>query len=230
MRPSRPMDALRKVLSAVALALVALPLAATAVTAQTRIDPTDEIERNDGGWIFWLAIGIAAAALALVVFLVIMYMRYAPRFARDDDAKAVHADRVRPGHETPRRAVDLSQAVPIVAQPPALPSAVAAVATAPAPAAPPALAAEAPAAPSAAPAPAEAPPAAPPAAPAEAAAPPAPVAPPAPAERVEVTMDQEVFDAKLAELLAAGTDRRVAEGQARRAGMIAARKKATGEG
>jgi hypothetical protein len=43
-------------------------------------------------------------------------------------------------------------------------------------------------------------------------------------------MDQEVFDAKLAELLEAGTDRRVAEGQARRAGMIAARKKAEGEG
>jgi len=39
-------------------------------------------------------------------------------------------------------------------------------------------------------------------------------------------MDQAVFDAKLAELLEAGTDKRVAEGQARRAGMIAARKKA----
>jgi hypothetical protein len=53
-------------------------------------------------------------------------------------------------------------------------------------------------------------------------------APAAPAERVEVAMDQEVFDAKLAELLEKGTDRRVAEGQARRAGMIAARKKAEG--
>jgi hypothetical protein len=43
-------------------------------------------------------------------------------------------------------------------------------------------------------------------------------------------LDQEVFDKKLEELLAAGTDRRVAEGQARRAGMIAARKKAEAEG
>jgi hypothetical protein len=43
-------------------------------------------------------------------------------------------------------------------------------------------------------------------------------------------MDQEAYDAKLEELLAAGTDRRVAEGQARRAGMIAARKKAEGGG
>jgi hypothetical protein len=41
-------------------------------------------------------------------------------------------------------------------------------------------------------------------------------------------MDQEAYEAKLAELLEAGTDKRVAEGQARRAGMIAARKKAEG--
>ncbi len=44
----------------------------------------------------------------------------------------------------------------------------------------------------------------------------------------DVTLDQEVFDATLAELLAKGTDRRVAEGQAKRAAMIAARKKAEG--
>jgi hypothetical protein len=42
-------------------------------------------------------------------------------------------------------------------------------------------------------------------------------------------MDQAVFDQTLEELLAAGTDRRVAEGKAKRAGMIAA-KKAAGEG
>ena len=42
-------------------------------------------------------------------------------------------------------------------------------------------------------------------------------------------MDQEVFDATLKELLDAGTDRRIAEGKARRAGMIAAKKKAAGE-
>ncbi len=56
----------------------------------------------------------------------------------------------------------------------------------------------------------------------------APAAPAAPAERVEVALDQAVFDEKLAELLEKGTDRRVAEGQARRAAMIAARKKAEG--
>jgi hypothetical protein len=41
-----------------------------------------------------------------------------------------------------------------------------------------------------------------------------------------VSLDQETFDRVLAELLEKGTDRRVAEGQARRAAMIAARKKA----
>ncbi|HEU4523902.1 MAG TPA: hypothetical protein VFR62_02720 [Gemmatimonadales bacterium] len=53
-------------------------------------------------------------------------------------------------------------------------------------------------------------------------------APAAPAQHADVTMDQEVFEQTLQELLAKGTDKRVAEGQARRAGMLAARKKAAG--
>jgi NADH-quinone oxidoreductase subunit I len=71
----------------------------------------------------------------------------------------------------------------------------------------------------AAPAPAEA----------AAAAPAAPVgqAPsPAPAEHAEVALDQETFERVLAELLEQGIDRRVAEGRARRAAMVAARTKA----
>jgi NADH-quinone oxidoreductase subunit I len=98
------------------------------------------------------------------------------------------------------------------------------------------------AAPSAGPAPAAAspalaaPPVAAPAAaapaPAEAAA--APAAPvgqapgPAPAEHAEVALDQETFERVLAELLEQGIDRRVAEGRARRAAMVAARTKAEG--
>ncbi|MGZ8612025.1 MAG: hypothetical protein ACXWX0_07125, partial [Actinomycetota bacterium] len=84
-------------------------------------------------------------------------------------------------------------------------------------------------APAAAPAeaPAAAPAEAPAAAPAEApAAAPSPA--PAAAEHKEVALDQATFDATLAQLLEKGTDRRVAEGQARRAAMIAARKKAGG--
>ena len=52
--------------------------------------------------------------------------------------------------------------------------------------------------------------------------------PPAAPGHGDVTLDQETFDRVLAELLEKGTDRRVAEGQARRAAMIAARKKAEG--
>ena len=63
--------------------------------------------------------------------------------------------------------------------------------------------------------------------PAEAGAAPA-AAVPAPAEHVEVALDQETFERVLAELLEQGTDRRVAEGRARRAAMVAARSKAEG--
>jgi 2-oxoglutarate dehydrogenase E2 component (dihydrolipoamide succinyltransferase) len=166
--------------------------------------------------------------LLLVIFLIAAYMRYAPRFAKDeDDARVVRADRVMPGRSAPRRMVDVTQAVPMVVQPP--PVSVAAPAAAPAPAPAPsaaAPAAAAPATPATAPAPAASAPAA--AAPAPAAAAPAPAAPAA--ERPEVSLDQETFDKTLEELLAAGTDRRIAEGKARRAAMIAARKKASGEG
>jgi NADH-quinone oxidoreductase subunit I len=99
------------------------------------------------------------------------------------------------------------------------------------------LAAASAAAPSAGPAPAAAPPAtarvaggapdAAAAAPAPAAASPAPAAA-APAEHADVALDQETFDRVLAELLEQGTDRRVAEGRARRAAMVAARTKAEG--
>jgi NADH-quinone oxidoreductase subunit I len=58
---------------------------------------------------------------------------------------------------------------------------------------------------------------------------PAAAAPPAPAAHVEVEPDPETYERVLAEQLAQGKDRRVAEGQAKRAGILAARKKA-GEG
>ena len=167
---------------------------------------------------------IAVLALITVGLIALMYIRNAPRFATDEDGpKVVRADRVVAG-QAPRRAVDVSQAVPVLAAPPAIPSSVAAVApvavvpAAVAPAAP-ASAAAAPAVPAPEPAPA----------PDAASAAPSPPAP-APAARPEVALDQETFEAKLEELLAAGTDRRVAEGQARRAAMIAARKKAEAEG
>jgi NADH-quinone oxidoreductase subunit I len=90
------------------------------------------------------------------------------------------------------------------------------------------------AAPSAGPAPAAASPAvapvavAAPAGPAPAETAPAPAPAAAPAEHADVALDQETFDRVLAELLEQGTDRRVAEGRARRAAMVAARTKAEG--
>ena len=213
------METSRRLLATVVGALVLIAVSAMPALAQTPVDPSATPVKNSGGWVWDMALLLTLLGVALVIFLAVMYMRYAPRFAKDEEGlKVVHADRVVPGHDLPRRAVDISQAAPIVVAPPAVPvAAVAAPAAAAAPAPVAAAAAPAPAAAAPAPAPASAS-----AAPAPAAAPP----PAAPAERHEVTMDQETYDATLAELLEKGTDRRVAEGQARRAGMIAARKKA----
>jgi hypothetical protein len=213
----------RRLLVVLAGACVFIVSTVATAVAQTPVDPSTTPVENTGGWVFSMAQLLTLLGVATVLFLIVMYMRYAPRFAKDEEGlKVVRADRVRPGRALPRRDVDISQAAPVVVAPPAVPVAVGA----PAPAA-----VAAPAAPAAA-APAAAAPAAPAAEapPAPAAAPPAaaPAAPVAPAERVEVALDQAVFDEKLAELLEKGTDRRVAEGQARRAAMIAARKKAEG--
>ena len=207
----------RRLPAALVGSLVLISGSAQMAAAQIQVNPSTTPVENTGGWVFSMAVLLAVLGSITALFLIVMYMRYAPRFAKDESGlKVVRADRVRPGQDLPRRAVDLSQAAPMVVAPPALPVAAGAVASAPAAAAV-----------ASAPAPAAAPTAAAPAA--EAPAPtaaPAAAAPAPPAERKEVAMDQAVFDAKLAELLEAGTDKRVAEGQARRAGMIAARKKA----
>jgi pyruvate dehydrogenase E2 component (dihydrolipoamide acetyltransferase) len=228
----RPMRTSRKLLAVSAGAFVFVVSSLTAAIAQTPVDPSTTPTENTGGWVFTMAQLLAVLGIGVVIFLVVMYMRYAPRFAKDEESlRVVRADRVRPGQALPRRDVDISQAAPVVVAPPAVPVAVGAAApAAPAPAAPAAPAAApapAPATPAPAPAPAPAT-SAPEAAAVPATAAPPPTAPAAPAERVEVTLDQAVFDEKLAELLEKGTDRRVAEGQARRAAMIAARKKAEG--
>src|SRR5205085_6922706 len=117
--------------------------------------------------------------------------------------------------------------VAAAASPVAVPAASAAPAATPAPVAAAVPAAAAPA-PAAAAAPAGAanvePAAVPVATSAEPAAAPAPAA-----AHVEVEPDPETYERVLAEQLAQGHDRRVAEGQAKRAGILAARKKA-GEG
>jgi hypothetical protein len=223
------MKATRRALVVAAGAAALIAGSGTAAFAQSSIRPTITPVRTDGGWIYWLAFLSLGLAVLLLIFLIALYMRFAPRFSKDEDqSKVVRADRVLPGREAPRRLVDVSQAVPVVAQPPAAVAAAPAVAPAAAPAAPAA------AAPAAAEAPAEraAPAAAAEASVAATAAPPAPApagpAPAPPAERPEVSLDQEVYEQTLKELLDGGTDRRIAEGKAKRTAMIAARKKAQG--
>ena len=224
------MKATVRALAAAAGAVIVIAGSGTAASAQTGIRPTITPVLTNGGWIYWLAFLSLGLALLLLVILIAAYMRFAPRFSKDEDqARVVRADRVVPGREAPRRLVDVTQAVPVVAQPPAVVASAPVAAPAPAAAAPaaPAAAAAAPApaaaAPAEAPAVAEAAPAAAPVAPAPAAAAPAP-----PAERPEVSLDQEVYEQTLKELLDSGTDRRIAEGKAKRTAMIAARKKAEG--
>jgi hypothetical protein len=206
------------------------------VLGQVSVDPTTSPVLNNGGWVFNAAELLALLGIVLTAAIVFGYMRLAPRFQTDEQTRrSVRVPRMQPGQEV-RRPVKVI-GTPIIVQPPVLAPAVAAapVVAAPAPAvappAPPAAApAAAPTAP-AAPAATAAAPAVAPTAPAAEAAPAAQAAAPAAAPaaaHAEVSLDQETFDRVLAELLEKGTDRRVAEGQARRAAMIAARKKAEG--
>jgi hypothetical protein len=207
-----------------------------AVLPQIIVDPTVTPTLNNGGWVYNAAVLLAVLGVIVALALVFGYMRFAPRFQTDEGARrSVRAPRIQPGRDV-RRPVNITSA-PVVVQPPTVVSAAALVAAqaAPvaAPAAPQAAPAAAPAAPTvsdqtAAATGAAAPPEAQPVAEASAAP-----SSPAPAvasteERLEVSLDEETFEKTLAELIAKGTDRRVAEGQARRAAMIAARKKAGG--
>jgi len=232
------MKSARKLLATVFASLVLALVGATAALAQTPIDPSATVTENESATApinpFGLSISIAMilglTGVLVVLIIIIRYMRYAPRFSQDEESmKIVRADRVVLGQELPRRNVDLSQAAPVLVAPPAVPTSLPAASTE----APAATAAPEPVAAAAAPAPAPAAASAPaPAVAAPAAAAPAAAPAPAPAateERPEVSLDQETFDATLKELLDAGTDRRIAEGKARRAAMIAARKKAAGE-
>ena len=200
-----------------------------AVLPQIIVDPTVTPTLNNGGWVYNAAVLLAVLGAIVALALVFGYMRFAPRFQTDEGARrSVRAPRIQPGRDV-RRPVNVTSA-PVVVQPPTIVGAAAPVAAA----APPqtAPAAPQPASAAAAPASAAAAPAAQPVAEAASAAPSSP-APAAPAvasteQRPEVSLDEETFEKTLAELIAKGTDCRVSEGQARRAAMIAARKKAGG--
>ncbi len=205
-------------LVAAILGVVLLPQAAL---AQVSINPTQSPSRDTGGWVYWMAEGAIVLGGIILLLAAFSYLRFSPRFSRDEDAEG----RPRAGVRAPEPQVGLQRSwrqasPPVAVQPvpppivaPPQPVAVGAPA-APAPGAAPAAAGSAGQAPAAAAAPA-----------AGASAPAAAPAPPRPkAEAIE--LDQETLERVLAEQLAKGTDRRVAEGRARSAAMKAARAKA----
>jgi hypothetical protein len=220
-----------KLLAAVATVASVIVVGASGATAQVIVSPNAEPERNDGGWIYWIAIALVVLGVVLALSIVLRYVRYAPRFQREESGpKSVKAPRIQPGREAPRRPVNITGAPVVVPAPAVAVPVPAAAAPAPVPAAAPMPAPALQAQPASAAGDGGADGAAPEGA-ASAASPVATnaVTPsPASGERKEVPLDQETFDRVLAELLEKGTARRVAEGQARRAAMIAARKKAGG--
>jgi hypothetical protein len=212
------------VLAAAALCVLLLPGFAS---AQVSINPTVTPTRDDGGWVYWMALGAIALGALIVLMAAAAYLRLAPRFSRDEEE-----DVPRSGVRAPDAQVSLqtvwTQARPVSVEAVPAPQP-AAVAAAPAPA--PAAARPAPAGAPAGTAPAGTEPAAAPAAAGEApAAEAAEAAAPRPARapRVEVEPDQETLDRVLQEQLAKGVDRRVAEGRAKSAALRAAREKAGG--
>lgn len=230
--PMRRRPSLRRFAAPVAAALVGFLAGVPVAAAQVIVSPNAEPTRNDGGWVYWIAIALAVVGVLALLAIATAYLRYAPRFQREEGVpRTVRAPRIQPGKEAPRRPVVVTGA-PVVVPPPAVPAPAAVAAAAPATAPAPTPAAPAPAAAPAptpaAPTPAAAPTSAPESAPAPAASGDAPAPAPAGERHKEVALDQETFERVLAELLEKGTARRVAEGQARRAAMIAARKKAGG--
>ncbi|HVH52814.1 MAG TPA: hypothetical protein VNA32_01630, partial [Actinomycetota bacterium] len=137
--------------------------------AQTFVSPSATPTINTGGWVYGMAVALVALGVLVTFLIVFGYMRFAPRFQREEGrTRSVKAPRLERGKEV-QRAVKITGApvmapAPITTAPVAAP-APAAAAPAPAAAAPaPAAAAPAPAAEAPAPAPAAEAPAAAPAA------------------------------------------------------------------
>ena len=85
LRQSRPMKTSRKLLVVLAGASVFIVSSLTAAIAQTPVDPSTTPTENTGGWVFSMAQLLFLLGVATVLFLIVMYMRYAPRFAKDEE-------------------------------------------------------------------------------------------------------------------------------------------------
>jgi hypothetical protein len=191
---------------------------ATAASAQTVFDPTASPELNTGGWINNIGQAMLIFGAIAVVAIVFGYMRFSSKFrGTAEDPPTVLAPRVAVGAVAARPAAPapVPAAVPAPVPAAAAPAAPVAAAVAASAAPPAAVSAAAPAVPA-------------PATPAAPAAPATPAPAPASEKPAHVEPDQETFDRVLKEQLDKGVDRRVAEGRAKSAGIVAARKKAGG--
>jgi hypothetical protein len=182
------------------------------ITPNVSASPAEDF----GGWTFKMAIASISLIVVVALLLITAYLRFAPRFYLGEGGGNAPPVRPQVRAGAPVAAVALDAPPLPKPVPAAAPPQVAAAAPA---GAPPPAAAEPAAAPAAEAAPA------PDAAPATAA--PARAAP-APKQEGPLELDQETFDRVLAEELAKGTDRRVAEGRARGAAARATRRKAQG--
>ncbi len=187
------------------------------ITPNVSASPAEDF----GGWTFKMAIASISLIVVVALVLISAYLRFAPRFYLGEGGGNAPPVRPQARAGVPAAAVALDAPPLPAAAPP--PQAAAVPAGGPAPAA--VETAAAPAMETAA-APAVAPAAVAPAAAPAAAAPARPA--PAPKQEGPLELDQETFDRVLAEELAKGTDRRVAEGRARGAAARAARRKAQG--
>jgi hypothetical protein len=209
---------LRTVVRALALAPLTLLLMAGTAWAEVQVTPAFANTPGNadctlrapdvqcGSWTYWMAVGAVILGILVIAAFVVAYFRFAPRFQVQEPAAAG----ARAGGAPPRA----------LAAPPAAARPSASAPTA-APAEPAAQAEAAPAATATAVAVAEPPPAAAPTATPAAGRPPSP-------RHEPVEPDQTTFDRVLAEQLAKGTDRRIAEGRAKAAALKAAREQAGG--
>ena len=232
------MKSARKLLATVFASLLLVLAGATAALAQTPIDPSATVTENESATApinpFGLSISIAMIlgimGLLVVLVIIIRYMRYAPRFSQDEESmKIVRADRVVLGRSSLaatsicRRPLRCSwrrrpcrrrfrRLAPRGPRRDGRPGTGRRRSQRPPPRR--SRCRSSPASRSSR---------------RRSSRSPRPQPPRSDGGAAEVSLDQETFDATLKELLDAGTDRRIAEGKARRAAMIAARKKAAGE-
>ncbi len=120
--PMRRRPSLRRFAAPVAAALVGLLAGVPVAAAQVIVSPNAEPTRNDGGWVYWIAIALAVVGVLALLAIATAYLRYAPRFQREEGVpRTVRAPRIQPGKEAPRRPVVVTGA-PVVVPPPAVPA------------------------------------------------------------------------------------------------------------